>query len=76
MHRSEPSHDCKIVFDMEEMTLPNMLSFQEYSLLNYNSLYVRFEVFTAVTMKNAISEMLRHVALVKTDLFIQEQHMA
>jgi hypothetical protein len=30
--------------------------------------YVRFEVFTAVTMKNAVSGMLRRVALVRTDV--------
>jgi hypothetical protein len=28
--------------------------------------YVRFEVFTAVTMKNCVSGMLRRVALVRT----------
>jgi hypothetical protein len=30
--------------------------------------YVRFEVFTAVTMKMVSSGMLRHVALVRTDV--------
>jgi hypothetical protein len=30
--------------------------------------YVRFEVFTAVTMKNGASGMLRRVALVRTDV--------
>jgi hypothetical protein len=31
-------------------------------------LFVRFEVITAVTMKNGVFEMLRHVALVITDV--------
>jgi demethoxyubiquinone hydroxylase (CLK1/Coq7/Cat5 family) len=36
--------------------------------------YVRFEVFTAVTMKKLSSAMLRHVALVRTD--VSEEHSA
>jgi hypothetical protein len=34
----------------------------------YVCIYVRFEVFTAVTMKNDSSGMLRRVALVRTDV--------
>jgi hypothetical protein len=37
-------------------------------LLKDEVYYVRFEVFTAVTMKNCVFWMLRHVALVRTDV--------
>jgi hypothetical protein len=40
----------------------------ENQIGNNNSIFVRFEVFTAVTMKNVSSGILRCVALVRTDV--------
>jgi hypothetical protein len=38
------------------------------SLCKADQKYVRFEVFTAVTMKNGVFWDVRHVALVRTDV--------
>jgi hypothetical protein len=54
----------RMVISCELCTL--QFAYGKGNLLN-STLYLRFEVFTAVTMKNGVSGMLHRVVLVKTD---------